>query len=210
MSLRCLSCNDFAPGWVDRATARLGLVEDLLLICHPETPCSALHCIDVSCDRTASGALVVQFTAIGNIDAIIVPKPVLEVSRHDELWLTTCFEAFVKVPNNDSYTEFNFAPSTGWASYSFSKYRAGMADTQLDPPHFDVDVLEKELIVSVTIDVSKLANLPQSDIWQIALSAVIEEQDGSKSYWALNHPPGKPDFHHPDCFALTLAPPERA
>ena len=39
---------------------------------------------------------------------------------------------------------------------------------------------------------------------KLALSAVIEELDGTKSYWALAHPPGKPDFHHPDCFALTL------
>lgn len=45
---------------------------------------------------------------------------------------------------------------------------------------------------------------------QIALSAVIEEKDGTKSYWALRHPPGKPDFHHPDCFALTLEAPEAA
>ena len=35
----------------------------------------------------------------------------------------------------------------------------------------------------------------------------IEEQDGRKSYWALAHPPGKPDFHHPDCFVLDLPPP---
>src|SRR3546814_3736372 len=33
---------------------------------------------------------------------------------------------------------------------------------------------------------------------KLALSAVIEELDGTKSYWALAHPPGKPDFHHPD------------
>ena len=39
---------------------------------------------------------------------------------------------------------------------------------------------------------------------------VIEELDGTKSYWALAHPPGKPDFHHPDCFALTLAAPGAA
>ena len=39
---------------------------------------------------------------------------------------------------------------------------------------------------------------------KLALAAVIEEVDGTKSYWALRHPPGKPDFHHPDCFALTL------
>ncbi|MBI3061386.1 MAG: hypothetical protein HYY83_05345 [Deltaproteobacteria bacterium] len=29
-------------------------------------------------------------------------------------------------------------------------------------------------------------------------------QDGTISYWALKHPPGKPDFHHPDAFALEI------
>jgi hypothetical protein len=34
---------------------------------------------------------------------------------------------------------------------------------------------------------------------------VLEEQDGTKSYWAIAHPdPDKPDFHHPDCFAAQL------
>ena len=36
--------------------------------------------------------------------------------------------------------------------------------------------------------------------WEINLTAVLEEQDGTKSYWALAHPPEKPDFHMPDCF----------
>lgn len=44
--------------------------------------------------------------------------------------------------------------------------------------------------------------------WEAAISAVIEEADGTKSYWALRHPPGKPDFHHPDCFALELPAPD--
>ena len=35
---------------------------------------------------------------------------------------------------------------------------------------------------------------------------VLEEQDGTKSYWALAHPAGdKPDFHAADCFAARLA-----
>jgi len=42
----------------------------------------------------------------------------------------------------------------------------------------------------------------------IGLSAIIIEAHGTKSYWALRHPPGPPDFHHPDCFALTLPAPE--
>jgi hypothetical protein len=39
---------------------------------------------------------------------------------------------------------------------------------------------------------------------RLGLSAVIEEANGRKSYWALAHPPGKPDFHHSDCFVLEL------
>jgi hypothetical protein len=39
----------------------------------------------------------------------------------------------------------------------------------------------------------------------LGLSAVLEETNGHKSYWALAHPPGKPDFHHADCFALELS-----
>jgi hypothetical protein len=39
---------------------------------------------------------------------------------------------------------------------------------------------------------------------RLGLSAVVEATDGGLSYWALRHPPGKPDFHHIDAFALQL------
>jgi hypothetical protein len=42
---------------------------------------------------------------------------------------------------------------------------------------------------------------------RLALSTVVEDEHGRLSYWALRHPPGKPDFHHPDAFALDLEPP---
>ena len=41
----------------------------------------------------------------------------------------------------------------------------------------------------------------------IALAAVIEDENGRLSYWGLRHPPGKPDFHHPNGFALEVARP---
>jgi hypothetical protein len=42
--------------------------------------------------------------------------------------------------------------------------------------------------------------------WQLGLSAVLEETDGTKSYWALAHGQGdKPDFHDPACFAERLS-----
>ena len=33
---------------------------------------------------------------------------------------------------------------------------------------------------------------------RVSITAVIEEKGGRKSYWALAHPPGRPDFHHAD------------
>ena len=38
----------------------------------------------------------------------------------------------------------------------------------------------------------------------LALSVVVEDEQGMLSYWALKHPAGKADFHHPDSFALEL------
>jgi hypothetical protein len=38
-----------------------------------------------------------------------------------------------------------------------------------------------------------------------SLSAILEEKDATKSYWALAHPVGlKPDFHDPACFTAHL------
>ena len=56
-----------------------------------------------------------------------------------------------------------------------------------------------------TLDLDRLG-LPEDRPWRAALSAVIEEASGTKSYWALAHPPGKPDFHHSDAFVLDLFP----
>jgi hypothetical protein len=42
--------------------------------------------------------------------------------------------------------------------------------------------------------------------YQVGISAIVEERGGRRSFWALNHPSGEPDFHHPDCFALKLPP----
>jgi hypothetical protein len=39
---------------------------------------------------------------------------------------------------------------------------------------------------------------------RVGLAAVVEETSGHRSYWALAHPPGKPDFHHADCFTLEV------
>ena len=46
--------------------------------------------------------------------------------------------------------------------------------------------------------------LPPGRLLRLGLSAVLEAVDGTLSYWAFRHPPGMPDFHHIDAFALRL------
>ena len=38
----------------------------------------------------------------------------------------------------------------------------------------------------------------------LGLAAVIESGNGDLSYWALKHPPGKPDFHHAHGFVYEV------
>lgn len=83
-------------------------------------------------------------------------------------------------------------------------------DVLIDAPPIDVEAGDDVLELTVAFDVSEVAMLGPNETWELGLSAVIEETDGTKSYWALRHPPGPTDFHHADCFALELAAPDIA
>ncbi|URW76355.1 DOMON-like domain-containing protein [Sphingomonas donggukensis] len=135
------------------------------------------------------------FVVIG-VEAVRLPD-MIAPARADELWRTTCFEMFWKPDGGDAYVEFNLSPSLGWAAYRFDRYRDRMRDLPL------VIAPQIERVpggVEVDIDLTSVPRGPAT----IGLSAVIEEIDGTKSYWALRHPAGPPDFHHPDCFAFEL------
>lgn len=118
----------------------------------------------------------------------------------DGLWQSTCFELFAKPDNGDPYLEYNFAPGGAWAAYGFEEYRQGQSNLSIPIPL--IEPIEDGVRASGTFDRA------MGSISSYGLSAVIEETGGTKSYWALAHPPGKPDFHHPTCFAATLPAPD--
>ncbi|MBA3511616.1 DOMON-like domain-containing protein [Sphingomonas sp.] len=128
----------------------------------------------------------------------VIPK-LREPWRADELWQTTCFEAFLRPAGAESYREWNFAPSGNWGAYDFSSYREDMARADVgSPPYIRMEDNFTWWTLGATIAVD--AGQP----WELGLSAVLEEKDGTKSFWALAHPAETPDFHHPDCFAAQL------
>jgi hypothetical protein len=130
---------------------------------------------------------------------LVIPAP-SEPERGEDLWQTTCFEAFLREFGGDPYREWNFSPSSQWAAYDFTSHRDNRSDAQVASPYIRMEDNLTWWALGATIAVDSNGE------WQLGLSAVIEEKDGTKSYWALAHPPGdKPDFHDPVCFAARLA-----
>jgi hypothetical protein len=167
---------------------------------HPDFPCSALDAIEVEVTRPSPSALALAYRAVGQVAGVFLP-PLSEPLATDELWRTTCFEAFLKPEGGGAYIELNFAPSTRWAAYRFTSYREGMAPLQIAPPRIELRRDSDAIELDVAFDLA--AHLPPGPC-RLAISAVIEEPDGARSYWGLAHPGGRPDFHQAAGFAARL------
>ncbi len=137
--------------------------------------------------------------------ALVIP-PFAGRGREDELWRTTCFELFLQPEGGQGYVELNLSPSERWAAYDFTDYRNGMTDR---PASREPDCTMRHgsnfAIFDAAIPRDVLPPLPAA----ANFTAVIEEEGGVKSYWALVHPKAKPDFHDASCFTAELAPPPR-
>lgn len=170
------------------------------LIPHPDTPCDAVSGIEVAVQLAPSGDLHLTYTLTANLQALRIPMATTP-ARVDGLWKQTCFEAFLQSEGAFASREFNFSPSGQWQAYVFTDYRQG---GPLEPAPAPT-LVRKESANQLTLEcVLPAAALPKGNPLHLGLTAVVESADGSLSYWSLCHPPGKPDFHHTDGFALTL------
>jgi len=173
-----------------------------LLTPHPATPPSTSLDLWANVDFAGSFGTTamcnIWFGIDAPIDRFVVPSSI-DPGRRDGLWKSTCFEAFVQPPGEASYREYNFAPSGDWAAYDFAGRREGMAEAPLgNPPYLRVEDNLTWWTLGATIAIEAGRH------WQLGLSAVIEEADGTKSYWALAHGGNEPDFHDPACFTARL------
>lgn len=173
------------------------------LIPHPDTPCSAITSINVELERPTATMLMLRYQAIGRLANIMVPDEV-EPGFQDGLWRETCFEAFIGRADRPAYVEYNFSPSGRYAAYGFDDYRQGMRpllNTTINN-YLSAFGANDWIELCWRIELSS-----DCDNYQIGLSAVMAGIDGTKSYWALAHAPGPPDFHNSDCFIATLPAP---
>jgi len=145
-------------------------------------------------------AFALAFALAGDLSALRIPEP-RTPRRMDGLWRHSCFEVFVTAGEDPGYREFNFSPSGEWAVYAFRSYRDG-GELEIEPAP---GIVVRRSMNRLELDAEICQDfLPPGRPLRLGLSAVMENADGELSYWALRHPPGKPDFHHTDAFALQL------
>jgi hypothetical protein len=181
------------------------IAQQRALACHPETPSSWVRTIQARLSQVHDGGIAITYSLDGQISRLSLPAKSAP-SRVDGLWQHTCFEAFVSVQGAPEYREFNFAPSGQWAAYAFQRYRDGGPLPRASDPQITVRTSANRFELDALIRRESLPALPLNARLLLGLSAVIEEDDGVMSYWALKHPPDRPDFHDASAFVLEWAP----
>lgn len=117
-----------------------------------------------------------------------------ELQRRNELWRSTCFEAFWSPRGEERYWELNVSPRGEWNVYGFDHYR------QPQPPRESADfqlsqltTWSGEMICELKILNPALARIPD---WDFSLCAVLQSKDDARNlYYATAHAGEKPDYH---------------
>ena len=148
------------------------------------------------------GDIAVSYYAEGDMTDAAAPLLRKGVgARADNLWRATCFELFAGFDDAPFYWEVNLAPSTNWSVYRFSGYRRGMrSEDEARVQKISFHKSDSCMAMEARL---RLGGIPAFHLKRarFGLSAIIQDRSGRKSYWALEHPRGAPDFHHRACFS---------
>jgi len=149
-------------------------------------------------------SLTVFYSLSGNLEDILFPEMSSQPNRRDELWLGTCFEFFLAVPDQPQYWEFNLSPSGDWNIYRMDAYRrVGFREEKsIETLRFDVRRDVDCFSINGSVDLSLIIR-PEVEL-QAGITTVVQTKDGRESYWALVHPKPQADFHLRESFILAL------
>ena len=173
------------------------------LVLHPASRSGVVQAVEVAIARDAPGALRISFRIAGEIGRLRLPAAAPAL-RADGLWQHSCLEAFLRADDADSYYEFNFSPSGAWAAYRFAGRRAGRTSPVMTAPAMQTDRTDGSFGLSAVIPLAELRDLARASTIHAGIAAIIEDERGTLSYWALAHAAPEPDFHDPATFTLVL------
>ncbi len=170
---------------------------------HPASRCEPVRSIEAAIARVDGGGLRLAWTVTGDIDRLRLP-PAAPPVRADGLWQHSCFEVFLRADDKDAYVEWNLAPSGAWACYRFERRRAGRSLPAMTAPHIETAGDAGSFTLMAALVPGDLPELAGAATLHAGLAAVVEDRDGTLSYWALAHRGDAPDFHDPATFTVAL------
>lgn len=172
--------------------------------CGPLQPFSAEpHLRDLRLEaeaRISDTVLELRFRLSGPLDPILLPAASADPQRRDELWQSTCFEAFLALDGRPGYWELNLAPSGDWNLYTLSDYRQGLRP---EPRVNRLAITSGRQLLEAAggerfelgLQLDLAALLPAGQPLLLSATAVLEHRDQGCSYWAWRHAGREPDFH---------------
>jgi hypothetical protein len=152
-------------------------------------------------------SIEVAYQLQGDLDQLSLPSPASQPERRDLLWQTTCLELFLARRGANGYWEFNLSPAGHWNVYRLEGYRQGLTPepAYLQLP-FQVNQHRRAFTtqqLALTLRCPLPPDLRQS--LEVGITAVIQGNDGTLSYWALHHPAAEADFHHRGGFTIQVS-----
>ena len=172
------------------------------LIRHPAADTDLVRRVGVEISRAGDG-LSLAYRIDGDIQRLSLPAAGPR-RRVDELWRHSCFEAFLQADGVPAYLEFNFSPSGAWAAYRFADRRAGRESPEWTAPRMEVRRGPDWLAMQIELSLAGIADFAAPASIATGHAAVIEDERGGLTYWALAHGAAQPDFHDPATFTLRL------
>lgn len=168
-------------------------------------PAANIPTVEITGKVTRQGSLLfLHYSVHGEIEKILVPKPIDFSTRKHDLWKATCFEFFLAIKGQPRYWEFNLSPSGHWNVYAMDAYRQVnmREESAFSQLPFEFAKTIDELSLDVAVHLSWILQPLQP--LQIGITAIIQTVDGSESYWALVHPGAQADFHLRESFVIAM------
>ena len=144
----------------------------------------------------------ISYMVAGNIEEIFFPSLVVNPTRQDNLWKTTCFEFFIAAKDSPAYWEFNLSPSGEWNVYIMDAYRQVNMREETRFSKLEFRVQEDAECFSLEHELNLNSIILEETSVQVGIASVITANTGQLSYWALTHPHVEADFHLRKSFVL--------
>jgi hypothetical protein len=148
--------------------------------------------------------LTIHYALAGRVDDILFPARSVHPTRRADLWMATCHEFFLAIPDQPQYWEFNLSPSGHWNVYRMDRYRrvGFREETLIQRLPFECREEADCFSMHATVDLSPI--IQKDDVIRAGITSVVQTKTGYETYWALAHPASQADFHVRESFVINL------